>query len=154
MAADGSVFAGRLAAPHEIDAAIRVLTRTLRFKVHVEGLHYSGLTFEHLLQILDRQGRPFLRNTRSLRDHVAVVLRLAYDGARTMPAVRELEAIAKVAILDWIVRRRFGNDSDVRLRALTPAYARSKVRAGYLGPIGVRRGALRDAVATAVVEIE
>lgn len=152
--ADGSVFVGRPAAPHEIDAAIRVLTRTLRYEIDVPGLHYSGLTHEHLLEILDRQGRPFLENTRSLREHVATVLRIAYDGARTMPAVSELEAIAKVAILDWIVRRRFGGDSDVRLRAWTEAYRKRRFRQGYTGPIGVRRGSLRAAVAAATVVIE
>lgn len=154
MAADGSVFVGRTARPHEIDAAIRVLTRTLRYEIEVPGLHYSGLTYEHLLEILDRQGRPFLANTRSLREHVATVLRVAYEGARSMPPVAELEAIAKVAILDWIVRRRFGGDSDVRLRAWTEAYRKRRFRQGYTGPIGWRRGDLRAAVSRATVVIE
>ena len=96
MAADGSVFVGRNARPHEIDAAIRVLTRTLRYEIEVPGLHYSGLTYEHLLEILDRQGRPFSANTRSLRstrrDGASHGLR---GRARTMPPVAELEAIAK-----------------------------------------------------------
>lgn len=150
--ADGATTA-RAASPRDVQSAVRRIASALRFEVRVPGTHYSGLTYEHLLQILDDQGRPFLDNTRSLRAHVGLVLGLAFEGARQVPTVRELERVASAALLDWIVRRRFGGDSDVRMRALTPRYREAKGKAGFTGPLGVRTGALRDAVKRARVEI-
>jgi hypothetical protein len=47
-----------------------------------------------------------------------------------------------------------GLSEDVRIRNLTPAYAKAKMRAGYVNqPIGTRTGWLRNAVAEAKVMI-
>lgn len=151
--ADGSLGRGRPASAQEILRAIRLVTSALRFDLEVPGNHPSGIAYMDLLAILDAQGRPFLKNTRSLREHAARTLRLTYDGATTLPTVREMESVAALAILDWIVRRRFGGNPDVRMTALTQPYLKAKHRAGFGTTIGVRTGALRDAVASARVEI-
>lgn len=151
--ADGGLTS-RPATPGEIEGAIRRLTSSLTYELKVPGTHYSGLTNEALLEILAAQGKDFAVNNATLRRHVATTCRLAFEGARRLPTVSEIETVQRAAILDWITKRMRYEVRDVRIRLNTNAYQRAKRKAGYSGPVGIRTGALYEAVERARVVID
>jgi len=156
VAADGgpSARVGRPATRGEIDTVIRLMaSNALEYEVEIPGTHYSGLTNQHLFEILRDQGRDFADNNRTLRKFVAAELRRALDGATRLPTSEELDVLASGFILVWILKRMDAKVRDVRIKALTEQYARAKYKAGYRTPIGIRTGALREAVASATVNI-
>jgi hypothetical protein len=71
-----------------------------------------------------------------------------------MPTVAEVERLQAAAVLEWILKRVDYEVRDVRIPLLTPAYQKRKRAAGFLGPVGVRTGAWREALMAATVEIE
>ena len=145
----------RAATPGEIQAAIRRLTSSLRFRLVIPGTHYSGLTNQDLLLVRQREGRDFAANTAALRRYVGTFLRITLEGARRLPTVAEFEALQSAAILEWILKRIDYEVRDVPIPLLTPAYARRKAAAGFGDrPVGVWHGDWREAVAQARVEME
>ena len=144
--ADGGPWPRR-ATPGEIEQIIRAHTGHLEFTLDVPGTHYSGLTYNHLLAILADQGKDFAANTATLKRHTATVCRLVFDGATRVPSAAEVERVVKTATLDWILKRFRYEVRDERIRLNTNAYQRAKRRAGFMGPVGVRTGALVAAVA-------
>lgn len=126
----------------------------LEYEIAIPGTHYSGLTNQALFEILARQGRDFADNNRTLRKFVAAEIRNALDGATRLPTPDELDRLGAGFILVWILKRMDAKVRDIRVKALTEAYARAKYKAGYRTPIGTRTGALRDAVSRALVEIQ
>jgi hypothetical protein len=138
----------------EIDRAVRRLTSSLRFRIEIPGTHYSGLTNQQMLEIRQREGRDFAANNRTMRAHVAAFVRIALEGATRMPTVAEVERLQAAAVLEWILKRVDYEVRDVRIPLLTPAYQKRKRAAGFLGPVGVRTGAWREALMAATVEIE
>ena len=157
MAADGAFperRIGRPATTGEINTVVRLFSQSLRYKIDIPGTHYSGLTNQTLFEILADQGRDFAKNTPTLRKYVAAELRIALEGARRLPTNEELDALTAPIVLAWVVKRLGGKVRDITVRRLTEAYARSKFKAGFKTPIGVRTGALYYAVAEASVTIE
>lgn len=127
----------------EITRAIRDAVRGVEVALQVPGVHYSGLTYDHLLAILADQGRDFDATTPAMRKHMAAEVTIQFENAVTPPTARELKAALAEAALGWIVRRFAGRVRDEHLTALTIPYARAKRKAGYgRNPIGVRTGAL------------
>lgn len=122
---------------------IREATRGLELSLHVPGRHYSGLSYDELLEILADNGRDFAAPTSAMRRHIAAEVSLRFDGARRVPYATELRRAMADAALGWIVRRFAARVRDERLRALTIPYAKAKAKAGYGDrPIGTRTGAL------------
>ena len=112
----------------------------------VRGTHPSGLSNQALVDILDAQGREFLRDSPSLRDHVRRACLGRWDGS-VVPLRIELEEEERLATLEVVAARFAGTLRDVRIRVLSAASAAAKARAGYGGrPVGVREGDLRDAM--------
>jgi len=126
----------------------------LEYEIAIPGTHYSGLTNQALFDILAKQGRDFADNNRTLRKFVAAEIRNALDGATRLPTPDELDRLGAGFILVWVLKRMDAKVRDIRVKALTEAYAREKYKAGYRTPIGTRTGALRDAVSRALVEIQ
>jgi len=143
--ADGG-FAPHRVTAGEVEALIRRMTADLDYTLNVPGVRRGGLTNQALLEILAAHGRDFARNSATLRRHVRTTCRLAFDGATRLPTRSEVEAVEKTAILDWILKRFRYEVRDVRIKLNTNAYQRSKRRAGFDGPVGVRTGELMDAV--------
>lgn len=137
--------------PGDIERLIVGHTRGLDYTLDVPGTHYSGLTYNHLLAILADQGKDFAANTATLRRHVATTCRLAFEGATRLPTARELDRTIAAAVIDWIEARFEYRVRDERIRLNTNAYQRAKRKAGFLGPVGIRTGALLDAVKRARV---
>lgn len=139
----GTTERERSATRGEIVRAIRDAVRGIEVALQVPGIHYSGLTYDHLLAILAAQGRDFDATTPAMRKHMAAEVTIAFENAVTPPTAKALKAALAESALGWIVRRFAHRVRDERLTALTPAYARSKARDGYgRNPIGVRTGAL------------
>ncbi len=143
--ADGGLSTRRVT-PGEIDRAILGHTRGLDFGIDVPGTHYSGLAYNHLLSILADQGKDFAANTATLRRHAATVCRLTFEGATRLPTTTEIENVISAAVIDWIKKRFRYEVRDERIRLNTNAYQHAKRKAGFSGPVGVRTGALLEAV--------
>ncbi len=126
-------------------------SRAFHWSLSIPGTHYSGLTNQHLLEILAAQGRPFAEDTPQLRDHVRERLLAAFASAAWERS--RAVAVAARAIREWIVRRLDEQGLDVELKPLDADYAASKRAHGYSGKIGVRTGAWRGSLAAAVVEV-
>ena len=138
-----------------ISETIRTLASSaLDYEIKIPGTHYSGLTNEHLFEILARQGRDFGHNDPTLRKFVRAEMLLALEGATRLPSEAEFDRLAAGFILAWVLKRMDAKVRDIRVRALTERYAASKLKAGFRTPIGTRTGALRDAVSSALVEIQ
>jgi hypothetical protein len=145
MPADGYASerrVGRPATAGEIERLIRLYSQSLQYTVEVPGTHYSGLTNQQLFDILASQDRDFAKNNRALRTYVATEIRLHLEGTRRLPTNEDLDALAARAVLARVMSRLHGKVRDITVRRLTEAYARSKFKAGFKTPIGVRTGAL------------
>jgi hypothetical protein len=145
---------GRPATAGEIERLIRLYSQSLDYTVEVPGTHYSGLTNQQLFDILASQDRDFAKNNRALRTYVATELRLHLEDTRQLPTNEDLDALAARAVLARVMSRLHGKVRDITVRRLTEAYARSKFKAGFKTPIGVRTGALYYAVSQAAVVME
>lgn len=154
---------GRVATVQEIMAVERLFAESLEYELEVPGQHpvrrskkgtARSLSNQQLFEILAAQGRDFAKNSRSMRAAVLRDIRIALEGTQRIPKEDQLKRIAAVAILNRVLERMDGFAEDVRIRNLTPNYARAKMRAGYVNqPIGTRTGWLRNAVAEAKVTI-
>lgn len=136
------------ATPAEIVRAVRGVVRTVTLALEVPGVHYSGLEYDHLLEILASQGRDFDADTETMRSAILAEVSLELENLGRMPTAKAIrEAVARAA-LAWILKRMTGKVRDVRIRRLTMNYARAKRAAGYGGrPIGIRTGSLALRVA-------
>lgn len=144
----GTTPADRSATRGEIVRSIASVGRGFRVALEVPGRHYSGLTYDELLEILADQGRDFAATTTAMRRAVLAEVTARYEGARRAPTDAEIRGALAEAALAWIVRRFAGRVRDEHLRALTIPYARRKAKDGYGGnPIGTRTGALAARVA-------
>lgn len=137
----------------ELAATIRRLSPSLDFVLKVPGIHYGGLTNQELLDILAKNGRDFATNNATLKRHVATFVSLALEGATRLPTQHEVDQLRATATLGWIIKRMDYEVRDVRIRMNTNTYQRAKRKAGFLGPVGVRTGALREAVQRARVAL-
>lgn len=151
--ADGS-FASRAPTAGELNAAIRRLSPSLDFVLRVPGTHYGGLTNQELLEVLAANGRDFAANNATLKRHVATVVSLALEGATRLPTQHEVDKLREAATLEWILKRLNYEVRDVRIKMNTNDYQKLKRKAGFDGPVGVRTGALREAVQKARVVLQ
>lgn len=132
----------------QIAGIVARLGREVEWSLEVPGRHYSGLTYEALLDILAEQGRPFREDSRTLRKTAIAETSLRLASLRREPTWNEFRDAFALSVLGFIVRRFEAKVRDVRIRALTQDYAKAKARAGYGDrPIGTRTGALSLRVA-------
>lgn len=131
--------------------AATVATRTREFAkrmdwtLNVPGSH-GEVSNAVLLGYLAEQGRDFAADTRSLRDHVRLVLQTKFEGYQRAPNAVELKRVAAEAILAWIVARFDNKVRDIRIKRNAPAYSLFKRKHGFDSRPGIRTGQLRDAV--------
>lgn len=134
-----------------------VATQAARFAgafhwaLSIPGTHYSGLSNNALMEVMEANGRPFLSDTPELRDHVRDRLVAAFASA-AWDAERAV-AVAARAVREWIVRRIDEQGLDVDLKPLDGDYRSAKIADGHDGRIGIRTRAWRGSVANAVVEV-
>lgn len=144
----GTTPAARSATRGEITRAITGIGRGFTVALEVPGRHYSGLSYDELIEILADQGRDFAATTTAMRRAVLAEVTLRFEASRRVPTDREIRDALADAALSWIVRRFAGKVRDEHLRLLTIPYAKRKARDGYGGePIGTRTGALAARVA-------
>ncbi len=143
----------RVAGVPKADTAALVadFAQSFHWALSIPGTHYSGLTNQHLLEILAAQGRPFAQDTPQLRSFVRDRLLASFASAAWERS--RAVAITARAVREWIVRRLDEQGLDVELKPLDADYAASKRAHGYSGKIGVRTGAWRGSLASGVVEV-
>ncbi len=117
----------------------------------IPGTHYSGLTNNALMEVMAANGRPFLSDTPQLRDHVRDRLLAAFASADWERS--RAVAVAARAVREWVLRRLDEQGLDVELKPLNADYAAAKAAHGFSTKIGVRTGAWRGSLASAVVEV-
>ena len=143
----GRTLADKSASRGDIVRAINSIGRGFTVALAVPGKHYSGLSYDELLDILEAQGRDFRATTPTMRKAVLAAVTARLENARAMPTEREIRDALADEALAWIAKRFAGKVRDERLRALTLPYARRKAKDGYGGePIGTRTGALASRV--------
>ena len=86
----GSTPADRSATRGEIVRSIASVGRGFRVALEVPGRHYSGLTYDELLEILADQGRDFAATTTAMRRAVLAEVTARYEGARRAPTDAEI----------------------------------------------------------------
>ncbi len=153
----GSILDSARAARTKVAPIASVATEATRFAgafhwaLSIPGTHYSGLTNQHLLEIMEANGRPFASDTPQLRDHVRARLLAAFASA-DWERSRAVDIAAR-AVREWIVRRLDEQGLDVELKPLNADYAHWKQAHGYSSQIGRKTGAWRGSLANAVVEV-
>jgi len=125
--------------------------QSFHWSLAIPGTHYSGLSNQHLLEVLEAQGRPFAQDTPQLRDHVRERLTAAFASS-AWDHERAVVVTAR-AVREWIVRRIDEQGLDVDLTPLDPDYRSWKSAHGYSSHIGRKTGAWRGSVANATVEV-
>lgn len=141
---------GSQATRTQIERRIYEWTRSMRFKLVLNGNHPSGVPYTALLEYLADGGRDFAQPTVQLRQAVARALREKFAGARRMPPDEQLERAAAPVILDVIERRFERGNGDIRVEPRSSPYLKQLRREGRAGqPIGVRTGALRARISRA-----
>lgn len=131
-----------------IEAHVRAWLRTVRFEVHVSGTHRpSGLSNQALFDVRSREGRDFLERTVQMDQYVRGRMVEGFRDFAQLPTEAQLEKEHARLVLQWIALRFQKGGNDIKLTALTPAYAAKKKKAGKGSkPIGEWSGAHRKSV--------
>lgn len=123
-----------------------MFARSLSYSLRVRGVHPSGVTYEALLGYLAEQGRDFTADSPRLREHVAYALVEQFGSDARAPGTQQLRQIAAAAILEWVLARIESGQRDVPIAPNERRYrAWKRVHAPY-SRVGMRTGALRDAI--------
>jgi hypothetical protein len=120
--------------------------RRMAWELRIPGTHYSGNTNQRLLEFRQAEGRDFAADSRELRDHVRAAV------AAEMGATWDDDRAAQIAsreIVVWIVKRIYGEVTDVELEPLNPEYRAWKLSHGLDGRIGIAHEKWVKAVARA-----
>ena len=127
----------------QVAGEVSRIAKSIEWSLGVPGRHYSGLSYDDLLDILEEQGRPFREDTRTLRKAVLAGVQLRLEGLGRAPTWREFREAYAIEVLSFVVKRFEAKVRDVAIRRLTPAYAKRKERDRYGDrPIGTRTGSL------------
>jgi len=126
--------------------ALKAFAQRLTFSLRVPGAHPDGLAYDELLGILAAQGRDFAADSAKLRTHVANALVEQFGDDRRPPGVTQLRQIAAAAILEWVLLRLESQLRDVPIKPNDPAYRAWKKRFAAYSAVGMRSGALRNAL--------
>lgn len=127
-------------------AALRAFAQSISYALRIRGTHPSGIAYEELLRILAEQGRDFTADSRRLRDHVAYALVEQFGSDQRAPGTQQLRQIAAAAILEWVLARIESGQRDVPIKANAAAYRAWKRRNAAYSRVGMKTGALRDAL--------
>lgn len=126
---------------------LRDAVRGIELSFRVPGSHGDGVSNQELVGYLEKGGREFDRVTSAMRSHILSTITLQFENSGRVPYVREVRQAIGAAALDWIIKRFRSTVHDVRLKQLTPAYAKQKAKDGYgNNPIGIRTGRLIEAI--------
>lgn len=132
----------------QVGREVKAIARDVEWSLGVPGRHYSGLSYDALLDVLESQGRPFREDTSALRRAALADVQIRFASLGRAPTWAEFRDAYAEAVLAFVVKRFEAKVRDVHLRRLTNDYARAKAAAGYGGrPIGTRTGALSSRVA-------
>ncbi|TSA39422.1 hypothetical protein D4Q85_01120 [bacterium] len=131
----------------EIDRKISQFVKSIEWELRVPGQHDGdGFSNQKLLEYLALQGRDFAKDTPTLRRFALAEVAAAVAGLGRLPTAAELKRAFSDAAVAFVVRRFDYKVRDIRIPLLTLAYAKAKRKAGFLGPVGIRTGELRDTI--------
>ena len=132
----------------QVGREVSAIARSVAWSLGVPGRHYSGLSYDALLDVLEGQEREFRRDTSALRRACVADVQIRFAGLGRAPTWAEFREAYAEAVLAWIVKRFDAKVRDVPMHRLTVRYAEAKAKAGYGGnPIGTRTGSLAARVA-------
>lgn len=132
----------------QVGREVKALAREVEWSLGVPGRHYSGLSYDALLDVLEGQQREFRRDTTALRRSALADVQIRFAGLGRVPTWAEFREAYAEAVLAFVVRRFDATVRDVPMHRLTVRYAEAKAAAGYGGnPIGTRTGSLAARVA-------
>ncbi len=142
---------GPVTASRNVAALALEFSRSFHFALQIPGTHYSGLSNQQLLEVMESNGRPFAQDTPELRDHVRDRIADAF-GTQEWDRPRALSVAAR-AVRDWIVKRIEEQGVDVELKPLNADYRAAKTSDGFDGRIGIKTRAWLGSVKNAAVEV-
>lgn len=132
----------------QVGREVKAIARAVEWSLGVPGRHYSGLSYDALLDVLEKQEREFRKDTSALRRSVLADVQIHFADLGRAPTWTEFRAAYAEAVLAFVVKRFEAKVRDVPMHRLTVRYAEAKAKAGYGGnPIGTRTGALAARVA-------
>ncbi len=132
----------------QVGREVKALAREVEWSLGVPGRHYSGLSYDELLDVLEGQQREFRRDTSALRRSVLADVQIRFAALGRAPTWAEFRDAYAEAVLAFVVLRFEAKVRDVPMHRLTVRYAEAKAKAGYGGnPIGTRTGSLAARVA-------
>lgn len=133
----------------DLERMLATFARELEYELRIPGRHSEGPTYNKLLEYREEEGRPFAKDTRTLRERVRRALQEEFADSQRVPTLNDLKRIAAGAILETIVLRVEEQGFDVRIKPNRQQYMRWKAEKGLDTRAGVRTGewleALRDA---------
>lgn len=125
---------------------LKSFARRLEYTLRIPGRHPSGLPYDDLFEILQKQGRDFAADSDRLRGHIARVLQEQFGESRRPPGVAQARQFAEEAILEWILNRLERGLRDVPIKPNDPKYRRWKQKYAAYSRVGMKTGALRDRI--------
>jgi hypothetical protein len=129
-----------------IYAAIRRFSESLSFSVNFPGRYRSGPTFDAVLGYLADMDKNFAADSKTLQNRVRIALMSEYEDADAIPLALEFRETAADAILATIIARFENRLRDVGIASNRDEYTRAKVKAGHDSRVGIRTGALLQAI--------
>jgi hypothetical protein len=125
-----------------------LFVRRMEFRFHIPGSHYSGLSNQHLFEILAAQGRDFAARNRRLDEHVRLTILSEFEGFTAPPSINALKQTAAMAIAEWVITRWEGRVRDVRITPLPQGkgtWFERKRKRGLDLRVGIAKGDLLEA---------
>lgn len=133
----------------DLERMLATFARELEYDLRIPGRHSEGPTYNKLLEYREAEGRPFAKDTRTLRERVRRALQEEFTETQRAPTLADLKRVAAGAILETVVLRVEEQGFDVRIKPNRQTYMRWKAREGFDTRAGIRTGewldALRDA---------
>lgn len=123
----------------------------MQWELIIPGNHYSGLSNQELLEVFQNHGRDIGQDTDAIRKHLRDELVREFSGKPWDEGVAG--QLLQRLIVQWVVRRVEEQGLDVDLAPLSPAYKSRKLKQGYDGRIGIRKGKWLKAIRKARVNI-
>jgi hypothetical protein len=137
-----------------LESAARQFVSQLAFTLDIPGEHYSGLSNQHLFDILAAQGRDFGARSRELDEHVRVELIREFSDYPYVPSSTLFRQVTGDIIAEWVVARMEGTIRDVPIRPLAAPTLAFKRKHGFDHRVGIMRGDLLESVKSMGVRVQ
>ena len=130
----------------DIERMLATFARELEYELRIPGRHSEGPTYNKLLEYREAEGRPFAKDTRSLRERVRRALQEEFATNARAPTLADVKRVAAGVILETIVLRVESQGFDVRIKANRDTYRRWKAKHGLDTRAGIRTGEWLEAL--------